>query len=719
MARLPQPGGDSGSWGAILNDFLAEAHNSDGTIKDGSVSEASLASAVQVKLNTIVDFGIVNVLDYGADNSGALDSASAFQSAVNAVAEGGTVFIPAGSYLVGAATTNIVGGNYKSFHIQAIGARITGTANTRIFDFRGRFENVSTVSSIVETAPSSGDRTWLTTLQFTNSLAWKTGDIVKIVADDEIPGARPGNGTVASRVGQWGVVFSVNSTGVTVRGRLRDPFTTNIRVGRISQTTVTIEGGILSRSDAGITSLNSSGLVSFRTMLSPQVRNMSIYRSSSVGIQFSSCAGWSVSGLDVGYLADDSGAGVFAYGIIDAASYAGHLESSRFRRLRHAYTDDTYRIAANQTDISEYGRTYGATIDSCIAEGTYSTSFDTHGSSEGATFSNLTAINAAWPVGLRGRNHRVRNLRAVDCYQGVNVFDEANGNESYGHTIEDVVVVNPMSNGLLVDRRPIGHPNAGIRDNRLSAVIKNYRIENASADQNVYLSNCVVEIVGLDIVSAPTLTGSLPGLIGVVNSEIRRSSDFRVDLSAHTTGGSARIIKVDTTTASIVELDGLRVKGGSSLLQWVMSNGATLVSKVQNVLLDYQPTTVNGGFAIGGWFDWKAFDSRKSASFIEVAQVDVATVSVLRRITRTLDSVIYAEVTLDSASATIGVLEGGRFYGQQLIILNKSTTYSLTVRHGSAFGVFIQAGSDKVLGPGASVTLTWSTRVGDSWAEVA
>ncbi|HSD56072.1 MAG TPA: hypothetical protein VLA92_02880 [Candidatus Saccharimonadales bacterium] len=33
MARLPQQGGDDGSWGTILNDFLAVSHNADGTLK--------------------------------------------------------------------------------------------------------------------------------------------------------------------------------------------------------------------------------------------------------------------------------------------------------------------------------------------------------------------------------------------------------------------------------------------------------------------------------------------------------------------------------------------------------------------------------------------------------------------------------------------------------------------------------------------------------------
>lgn len=33
MARLPIPGGDDGSWGDILNNFLRIEHNSDGTQK--------------------------------------------------------------------------------------------------------------------------------------------------------------------------------------------------------------------------------------------------------------------------------------------------------------------------------------------------------------------------------------------------------------------------------------------------------------------------------------------------------------------------------------------------------------------------------------------------------------------------------------------------------------------------------------------------------------
>jgi hypothetical protein len=40
LARLPIPGSDSGTWGTILNDFLSQAHNSDGTLNSSAVGGA-------------------------------------------------------------------------------------------------------------------------------------------------------------------------------------------------------------------------------------------------------------------------------------------------------------------------------------------------------------------------------------------------------------------------------------------------------------------------------------------------------------------------------------------------------------------------------------------------------------------------------------------------------------------------------------------------------
>jgi hypothetical protein len=42
MARLPVPGGDSGNWGDVLNNFLVQAHSSDGTLKSDTVGASQL-----------------------------------------------------------------------------------------------------------------------------------------------------------------------------------------------------------------------------------------------------------------------------------------------------------------------------------------------------------------------------------------------------------------------------------------------------------------------------------------------------------------------------------------------------------------------------------------------------------------------------------------------------------------------------------------------------
>ncbi|OGL22621.1 hypothetical protein A2707_04890 [Candidatus Saccharibacteria bacterium RIFCSPHIGHO2_01_FULL_45_15] len=71
MARLPQPGGDAGNWGSILNDYLVQSHKSDGTIKDNAVTASALApssvtsaalASDSVDASTIADGSITETL---------------------------------------------------------------------------------------------------------------------------------------------------------------------------------------------------------------------------------------------------------------------------------------------------------------------------------------------------------------------------------------------------------------------------------------------------------------------------------------------------------------------------------------------------------------------------------------------------------------------------------------------------------------------------------
>lgn len=51
MARLPQPGSDSGVWGDVLNEYLLQTHDSTGLLNSNIVGEANLTPAARAKLN--------------------------------------------------------------------------------------------------------------------------------------------------------------------------------------------------------------------------------------------------------------------------------------------------------------------------------------------------------------------------------------------------------------------------------------------------------------------------------------------------------------------------------------------------------------------------------------------------------------------------------------------------------------------------------------------
>ena len=125
MARLPQPGGDNGNWGTILNDFLSQSITSEGALKpnsvgatqlksdavtaasiaNGSITETLLSSGVQTKLNTVAPVtsvasrtGVV-VLTKSDVNLGNVDNTSdankpvsaAQQTAINTAANADSV----------------------------------------------------------------------------------------------------------------------------------------------------------------------------------------------------------------------------------------------------------------------------------------------------------------------------------------------------------------------------------------------------------------------------------------------------------------------------------------------------------------------------------------------------------------------------------------------------------------------------------------------------
>ena len=65
MARLPQPGGDSGNWGDILNEYLLVEHDGQGHLKPGVVGTSQIAAnavtAIHVADNILPQAKIQNL----------------------------------------------------------------------------------------------------------------------------------------------------------------------------------------------------------------------------------------------------------------------------------------------------------------------------------------------------------------------------------------------------------------------------------------------------------------------------------------------------------------------------------------------------------------------------------------------------------------------------------------------------------------------------------
>jgi hypothetical protein len=103
MARLPNPGSDNGTWGDILNDYLLQAHKSDGTLEDNAVTASTIApdavnaSAIQDGsiTETLLDGNVQTKLNASGDwntlaNKPAVIAAGADQATARSVIGAGT-----------------------------------------------------------------------------------------------------------------------------------------------------------------------------------------------------------------------------------------------------------------------------------------------------------------------------------------------------------------------------------------------------------------------------------------------------------------------------------------------------------------------------------------------------------------------------------------------------------------------------------------------------
>lgn len=458
MARLPQPGGDIGEWGSILNEYLSVIHKSDGSLKNNSIPEAALASTVQAKLNAVAgpagptgptgapgvtgpkgdkgdqgDPGPASATEgfvITADSTGVADATTAFQSALD---DHAVVLIPAGTYRVGKVTHT---GSSRT--IKALGpVTIIQTDASGVFELKGGWDYLGTVASFAttrtnlvtagESAPASSD-TWVSVLTMNSAVTVTKSDILKVVSDDINTYARPSHN---NRLGEYSLAgLDSSGTTVTLSNILIEPYATNIRLARLQDCTYVITGDITFDTDPAIRDTTVFGaVVNFRSGKYNRIDGgVKFYNSIGRAIGNSSYCS-TFDGIIFRNLANRPTKSQYGYGVQDNG-WQTVMTRCHGENLRHLYSEGAGTISGtnNNTDFDYFGGGWFARVSDCTGINCQSQVFDTHGSAYGVTFSDCHAFGSYIGASSggsgfvsRGRNTVFRDCLADSCFVGFGV----------------------------------------------------------------------------------------------------------------------------------------------------------------------------------------------------------------------------------------------------------------------------------------------------------
>lgn len=663
------------------------AHDSD---VETAVSRSGMNLAASVTTTERIVASVENFP--GLDATGVNDSSQALQAAVDATPSGGELVVPAGSYRIDT-TINV---DNKSMQISCYGCHFTKSTPGKVFNFKASTETIYSVSALtVATAieETSQDAVRLTISGTPN---WSRGDIVKLVADDVLVGVRPGSNGNESRTGQFMVVHSSGTDTVELLGTLRDPFTTNIRVARLARHWVSIEGGTFTHPSTG-------GVVGFTQLIAPRISNIDITSSNGEVIAFNGCVAYQADDILINYATNDPASGIYGYGILDNASAYGKVRGLHAMRVRHAFTDDTQRIAANSVALTFYGRTFGTIISDSRGVACSQSAWSTHAAAESVSFVNCDAIDCYTFAGLRGRNHGIYGGNAIDCYLGFSIFSEDMDTDSYGHIVDGLQLIRPKRSYVVeVNLNPVSKT----REQRASH-IRNLSVEGMAAPLiNVY--NGTLRISGITATAAATLPKDT-GVLRLRNSVVEgRSVD--IDWRSNTSGATLRFASVEGASVSELRLDDVAFRFSESVrtrlhrMVSVDPTNAGSIVRLGSVELSGKPAVISDVLAAGSCIEWVA--GADSAAYVALATTAIENPLSTAQVAYTLAPQVTMKLHASDGPRTLAALPASQRKGQRLVIFSSSTG-PITIPHSMAAKIQLASGADLVLAPNQTVSLFW------------
>lgn len=389
------------------------------------------------------DSQVINVLDYGVTGNGVTRDSLAIKAVIDAAPPGSTILFPGGkTYLM----YDAIAFSGKSINIKAVGAKFLYERSEAQIRFEGGFDapiSVTSMAAEVVNPDSHMLSVVRTNLGAAVPTSWRRGDIIRVFADDIIPGSRDAGDTsilTQGRVGQYLQVLSYSGSEVLLTGVLDDfsSYSTDIKVARLkTEVRFSWEGGDFDYTDAAMaqTGPGSDGTLDLAALYRPDVRGIEIRRFNRTAVRVVDCYAWKVQG-DFGFgpnILERYGYGVGCY----ASSY-GTLYNSRFGQVRHGFLDGHMFIPTGTGLPRLHGRPHDNSVVNCTVESSTNAAFDTHTSGLRERFIGCYADNARAGFSFRGKNHFMEGCVVTNSVTAVSMIQENSAGISEGHQVNDL-----------------------------------------------------------------------------------------------------------------------------------------------------------------------------------------------------------------------------------------------------------------------------------------
>ena len=512
-------------------------------VGDANTSTFTQSGTGAVERSVTAKLGeVVSVKDFGAVGDGATDDTTAIQAAIDYIATvGGTVFFPAGAYLLTASLTvddnnvRLLGEGPKlSYFTKSDAASFKYLKVGVLQDVAGW---VTTEANTLASNATYGDLT--IALAAGKGANFTAGTWAVLINDGALPGG------TTNLIGEFVYIFSKSTDTLTLGGPLSYSHTTanNAELRNIVNF---IEGfeingiGFDGATYAHTGSEQNGNMIEAEWLLEPKFKNLRMWEMANVGLQLQQCVHAEVD--DISFF---DGKSTSFQGFIDGFSYGvAELGLNLGASITNLQSDNIRHTYSTADSPLGYGVPTGSVIGDSTATNCRGAGFDTHAAGSDITFSNCSVVGSLHH-GFQARCVRQKMIgcSARDCAgAGVNVASDAVNTMIKDFSCIKTNTSSPLSTAW-VDR-------GAIYDDAVGTIVDGALLQNCGG----------------------------PGITSGASMENGRYSNVIIRDAAQDTSTEFYGVKINTAGPTTVRLDNVVVEDTANLLKSFVIDASTLVS---------------------------------------------------------------------------------------------------------------------------------------------